>query len=574
MATITNARTATIKDLFNESAEVIRVPSGVQRQYSWEEEAETFYQDVVRFSKEAKDSDHYFMGSILTVWSPGRPDRDLIDGQQRLTTATILLAAIRDALWLLPSQNARTSASEVQRDFIAYSLDDTDDKKYFLQLTQFDMEFFRSHIQEWDPETGQSPGVKDIKAPSNRAILDAKKRFADNIAKAINGLETDEAKRVWLLQLRRVLVRQLQFVEVTTSSEDDANDVFETINDRGLKLSPLDLLRNFLLTDASAEEKKRINASWSSILEKARDATELEQLLRHYWVSIHGDVKARGLYKEVKRNLTKAFDAKSTNAKRFTGELESAANVYFDLRRSEVSDPSLRSALTEISSLGAQPLYPVLLSAFNPSDEGALAPLAEALISYYIRWSVIGRRESTLLETTMFDLAQKFRNGLSIVTAIKELQHSAGTDESFEAAFKTASVARQGWRRHVLVRLEVAIRESLRKNELVVNTSKTVHVEHIYPQNPDDLYRLKKDHAEWVNRLGNLTLLHQRLNTSIKNSPFPIKWEKAYKSTEILLTKCTNIEGLWDAPNEAWRPAGIAERQIELSKFAAVAWPL
>ncbi|MEU7905855.1 DUF262 domain-containing HNH endonuclease family protein [Actinoplanes sp. NPDC049118] len=573
MATITAAAPKTIKDLFNESAEVVRVPTEVQRQYSWDEETETFWQDLRRFEAQASETDQYFVGSILTVWRPGSRFRLLLDGQQRLTTSTILLSSIRDALWRLESQNARTLASEVQRDFIAYAMDEGDEKKYFLQLTDFDKEFFRAHIQDWDPESGKSPGVKDVAAPSHKLILSAKRRFDAAIQKVLGDLSDEQQKRRWLQRLRRVLVRHIQFVEITTASEEDANEVFETINDRGLKLSPLDLLRNFLLRRAADYDRSEINDSWRFVLERAVDASDLEQFLRHYWVSRYGDVRARGLYKEIKYVLGRKFDNSELTPKAFALDLEGAANVYFDLRKQEVDDQEFRAVLGEIRELDAKPLYPVLLASVETLGESQSLPLARALVSYYVRWSVVGRKESTLLETVMYTLAIKIRGGLAISEAIAELRAQAGTDESFIEAFASVSIARSGWRHHVLVRLEDTLRRKTGKDELIVKPGNSVHVEHIYPQRPPQEYRLEQ-HEELVNRLGNLTLLHRRLNTSVKNSIFPKKAEKAYLATQLLLTTDTGISGLWDEEKSQWRKDGIEARQKQLASLAVETWPL
>lgn len=576
MATITGASVKAIKDLFNEAAEIVRVPTVVQRQYSWDEEAETFYQDLIRFQADATEADHYFVGSILTVWQSGWGYRLLLDGQQRLATSTILLSAIRDALWALKSQTARTAASTLQRDYIAYALDEHDPKKYFLELTDYDKEFFRSHIQDWDPETGLSPSIKAVVGPSNKLILAVKKRFKALIDADLAKLPGDNEKRTWLLAIRKALVRQIQFVEVTTATEEDANEVFETINDRGLKLSPLDLLRNFLFESAKEHDREQIDDSWKVVWERARDATELEQFIRHYWTSRYGDVRARGLYKELKRVLGADFEKNKNTPKKFADDLEKAGNVYFDLRRQDVSDQSLKAALTEIAELGAQALYPVLLSAYEKHDETAVAPLAEALVSYYVRWSVISRKESTLLESTMFGLALKLHEGQSIGDAIKVLRDSAEQDAAFLEAFKNASVAKATWRRHVLIRLEDAMRRTEGKTELTVKPAKKVNVDHIYPQKPEDQYRLKQpsEHDEYVNRIGNLTLLDRTLNIKARNSTYPVKKDKAYSATEILLTLRTDMDGLWDWTDDRWKPQGIVNRQAELAEFALAAWPL
>lgn len=103
-------------DLLGEPAEEVRVPSEVQRQFSWgSEEVATYWEDLLRFHDSSQSSDQYFVGPILTVWQEAWNYKLLLDGQQRLTTTTILLSVLRDAPWQLGYEDARVAARDIHR---------------------------------------------------------------------------------------------------------------------------------------------------------------------------------------------------------------------------------------------------------------------------------------------------------------------------------------------------------------------------------------------------------------------------------------------------------------------------
>lgn len=144
----------------------------------------------------------------------------------------------------------------------------------------------------------------------------------------------------------------------------------------------------------------------------------------------------------------------------------------------------------------------------------------------------------------------------------KSIRDAAPADDHFKAAFATAIISKSRVQRYLLKKLEGARRAT---EELEVSTPTKVHVEHIYPQTPEDGKRWT-DHHRWVDRIGNLTLLCKRLNTKIKNAEFSKKKPDLAKS-EIMLTQ--------DAASEAdWTPDIVANRQAKFSEAAVTIWSM
>ncbi|MEU6878526.1 DUF262 domain-containing protein [Streptomyces sp. NPDC046712] len=580
MAIIKHAARQTLGQLIGANNPPVEVPDDSQRQYAWgKREVDTYWDDIQKFMRArrtgTKASSEYFIGPIVTITDDKITSRSLLDGQQRLTTSTILIAAIRDTLGTMASTEARVMANNIQRDYIARKDGRHSQPQYFLTLSLFDRDFFKDFIQDWNEATGKVAQTELPSRPSHKLVQDAYSLFEGHIASALAPLISDDERIDWLEELRDCLVKGLVFVEVQTPTSSDANEVFETINSRGKDLSTVDLVRNFLMEKSRGDdEKARVNSAWRSLLDGFERREDIEKFLRHFWVAGHGDVRSHSLYTTIRRELTERFDKELPRyeVRTFAAELQNASGRYIELITSGTGLEALDSLLDEFKSLGADAAYPLLLAVSRKYDYSELVRITQALISYYVRWTVVGRRESTLLEEKLFDLAKQVSSGLSLSDALQQIINWTPDDAAFQADFEQAPIPRSTQARYLLTAIERHLRQRDGVDDVVVAGASTVHVEHIYPQAPEADYRLG-DHGAWVNRLGNQTLLHGRKNRIASNKAYPEKVE-AYASSSFLITQGTGINRLWDADQDAWRTQGIEERQIDLAKIAIEVWPI
>jgi hypothetical protein len=546
----------TIGTLLATTSPRIEVPDW-QRSYSWtSEETESFWQDLVAFSGRYPDDNingqEYFLGSIVLV--TGGPTNVLLDGQQRLATATILLSVLRDAR----RQYSGDAATRLQNKYISDLDDATNTTTYVLTLNVYDRDFFRSEIQD-EP---QDPPVRPTrKLKSHGLIRKAREYFAERVAEAGKALDGGEQAFKWNLRVSRVLCDHMSVVAVSSTDEDNAAEVFETLNDRGIGLSTPDLLRNLLLRRAPDDTtRERIVAAWLTVL-AINDEASVDEFLRHYWVSQRGDVKARKLYREIKDTI----ETEDVESLALSLDLAETAPLYRDIVRGREEDPELRRLLEATRALGAKALYPAMLSGYaaaEDDEEGreTLRRLASALVTMFVRYNVIGGRETTVMETTVYELAAKLRKTKDFDAAIAALRGLAPDADDFVGRFQRASVSRVTTARYLLREIEHAKR---RTQEVAVEGTDRVHVEHIYPQTPSG--QKWPNHSAVINRLGNLTLLGKRMNTSIKNADFAKKQKDGYSGSDILLTKELLALDKWDS-------ASVDERQRELSKWAFEIW--
>ena len=549
-----DATRQTIGALLSTTSPKIEVPEW-QRSYSWTTtQVETFWQDLIAFSDQYPDKtitgQEYFLGSIVLV--TGGPMNLLLDGQQRLATSTILLSVLRDARRL----HKADSATRLQNKYISDFDDQSNTTTHVLTLNRYDRDFFRGEIQD---EPAKPPKRPKAELKSHGLIRKAREYFTARVEECYKELGGGEAAFQWNIRIAQVLCDHMSVVSVTSTDDDNAAAVFETLNDRGIGLSTPDLLRNLLLRRADdPDQRERIVAAWKAILD-IDDEASVDDFLRHYWVDHRGDVKSRKLYREIKvKVLEEGIDSLELSL-----DLAENAPLYADIVRVREDDEDMRQLLVGLRALAAKSVYPALLSGYAASGDGdkaTLRGLAHALTCLFVRYNVIGGRDTTVMETTIYEVASKLRTDAEFDAAVQALAALAPEAQEFVARFARASVGRVTTARYLLREIEHAKRAT---QEVAVAGTNRVHVEHIYPQTPAS--EKWPNHPAVINRLGNLTLLGMRFNTSVKNADFATKKAKAYASSDILMTR-----ELVD--RESWNADAIAERQVELSTWALGIW--
>ncbi|MFJ9133390.1 DUF262 domain-containing protein [Streptomyces sp. NPDC102256] len=579
MAIIKQAARQTLGQLIGANNPIVTVPDDSQRQYSWtKKEVDVYWADIEKF-KDGRDSgkesaSEYFIGPVVTITAEKVLGRSLLDGQQRLTTSTILLAVIRDILWQTNAPEAKLSANNIQRDYIARKSGRKDPMEYFLVLSLFDRDFFRGYIQQWSELTGECLRIEAATRPSHSLIEDAYSNLHGKVISRLQAHVDDEDRLDYLDSLRECLINGLVFVEIQTPTSSDANEVFETINSRGKDLSTVDLVRNFLMEKSTGDdEKERVNNAWRSLLDDFDRREDIEKFLRHFWVSKHGDVKSHSLYTTIRKDLTGHFDRRpqTYGVGAFSAELENAAARYAELITRNTGSVEFDASLGEIKALNADALYPLLLSASEHSKYCEMQELIDASISYYVRWTVVGRRESTLLEENLFSVAKELSKGAALSGVLKKVIAWIPDDEAFVTDFREASIPKQSQSRYLLAKIEQFMRQEAGIHEEVVLGDGKVHVDSVYPQKPDSGLQVE-DHDAWVNRLGNLTLLAGKKNQAVSSRAYPEK-AAVYSGSSLLVSSKTQIDALWDSLASRWRTDGIVERQARLAQIALDVWP-
>ncbi|MEM7327741.1 MAG: DUF262 domain-containing protein [Pseudomonadota bacterium] len=246
-----------------------------QRDFSWDsEQIQQLWKDVNRTIDERTNT--YFMGSIVLKLDQQRSRFEVIDGQQRLTTISLLLCALRDCA---RDNDHEAAADQLQRDFIARSEFDSDLPQAKLTLNQTNRHFYEENLilsadREFLLEARKDVGVR----VTNRLIAKAFSYFRSEVDRLLE--RRTIAIGTYIREVINALNNVLQVIEIVVENDYDAYVLFETLNDRGLELSVADLLKNYLFRTAE-DRVDDAQENWT-LMASNLVGIETKRFLRHY----------------------------------------------------------------------------------------------------------------------------------------------------------------------------------------------------------------------------------------------------------------------------------------------------
>jgi hypothetical protein len=531
-----------------------------QRPYSWkEEQVVEFWTDLrAAFGKKIPE---YFLGTIVLSQQGNVGRETIIDGQQRLATTLMVLAAIRNEY---EQRGDGRRAAIVQNTYISVTELKSGEQVARLRLSSEDDPYFRKLVIE------------------NDRTVDASRKSHERIMAALTVLEsklrqlTTDAGAEWterLVNMVEFLRAQVQTIVLEVPTEADAFLIFETLNDRGADLTIADLLKNYLFGRAGTQIDTVRNGWLEAVgaLEIAAENATFTMFLKHYWSSRKGIVRERELYKNIRENV-----ATETQAVEFIQQLQSAARLYAALLNSDHEHWSMlgteaKENVESFLRLELEQVRPLMLAAMQHFSAAELKKLLRALTSWGVRGLIVGGIGGGTYEKAYCDAAVKIRSGAlkSTDDVFGDLSKLVPTDEEFEAEFAVARVPKPNLARYYLIALENSAKGE-KEPELVPNANEDqVNLEHILPKNATDTdwgkaFKLD-ERADWVFRVGNLSLLQKGPNGRIGNKAFSVK-KPILGASSFVLTKEAGAAA-------DWTPQAIQKRQERLAKLALGVWP-
>jgi hypothetical protein len=542
----------TLGQILSSTSPPIRVPD-YQRDFSWKDEQVTdFWSDLTTFGgndPHAKlTGKEYFLGAAVLV--NNGTYHLLLDGQQRLATSTILLAALRDKI----NEYKADAAQQIQDQYIAFEDHLTSERVFKIELNLFDRTFFRSYIQCF-PRLSETKPEKN----SHQLICRAYAYFLERIVEGWENAGGGKKGFEWAAHITQTLREHMVLVTVTSNNERSASAIFATLNDRGIGLSTVDLIRTYVLQNAPETHREEILQCWDKMFNACGTSIGAESLIRMSWVARNGDVKARALYRIVSDALPETISTLD-----YSRRLSGDALFYRQYRDGDTEDSELEEYWKAFRTLNFNAGFPVLLAAKGKFTAEEQKNITQALIALTVRHNVVCNLDRAKLESVAYSTAKKISDGATYQAALGSLQAVSPPREQFEQSFaKLAfSKAEHGVARFILRNIEARASAT---GEVSVAGPERVHIEHIYPQSPIEGQRWP-EHERYVVRLGNLTLLGRRLNEQIKNSEFSVKKEKGYQNTRLAITEAL-------LRHETWSPDTVDARQTELCHAAEDIWP-
>jgi hypothetical protein len=537
----------------------LRVPAN-QREYAWtDREVTDLFQD---YALAINDDKPYFLGTIVTI-PRDENTLEVVDGQQRLATTAILLAAIRDY------------AREIDDEFIVKSIDtefisgiDRVKRTHFPKLTlnHDDNELFAQVIT--NPEDGPEPTAQRA---SHARLLMACAEAKTQVKKAVSIYDQREHGDV--------LNRWVSFIEhkakailLRVPSDADAFKMFETLNDRGLRTSQADLIKNYLFA-RSSERIEEVQARWSYMrgaLESATDDPEITMtFLRNALITQRGYLRKADVYEAVQAIVKSEQAAVSLAATLENLSTAYVATYNLDHERWNGYPDAGRRAIEALNLLDIKPMRPLMLAIAATMDPKEGAPSLRFLISLGVRLMIASSTRTSSVELPLAEAAKRVFDG-EIVTVAQLRDRLAGItpgDEEFVEALATARVSNARLARYYLRSMEMAAKDEKEPWFVLHEDREIINLEHVLPKKPEDNWPefSEEDLRRLVTRLGNQALMRHGDNSDAKSADFATK-KPLYAASPYLLTKM-----LADVDN--WTEQTINERQERLAELAPKTWP-
>lgn len=547
-----------------------------QRSYSWRTQEDlrissaTSQAQVVEFWTDLRASysnkSAYFLGTVVLAPDPDGSGRKLvIDGQQRLATASLLLAAIRDRFKKSGEQN---SAQSVQHEYLAQFDRQAKSERPKLVLNTDDRDYYTRRVI-------QSEEGLEAKNSSQKLIEDASTFLAQQVFDFAG--QFGSAWEAKLNDFIEWLDDQVQVISISVSDEGDAFTIFETLNDRGADLTIADLLKNYLFKHGG-NRVDEVRDSWTVTLSNLTSGDSpgnaaFGTFARHLLSSREGLVRQRDVYARMKRNVTNVDQAVA-----FAQELRDSSEVYRAL-----ADPDsdywagfpdsqrVTATVAALSDLKIERYRPMVLAALDSFPPKEAQRFLHSLLNWSIRMLCVGGLGGGVSEAAFCDAAKEIRAGAVKTTSdllgLARLEALVPTDAVFKAAFAEWSPPTT-LSRYLLRALELRARGEA-EPELIVNPNvDEVNLEHILPKNSTrgEWPQFTQDEARlFVGRLGNHCLLQKGPNGRLGNKAWSIKKPVLLRSS-LLLTSEVGSAG-------DWTKDAIIERQTHLADMALTVWP-
>ncbi|NMM06956.1 DUF262 domain-containing HNH endonuclease family protein [Polaromonas sp.] len=528
-----------------------------QRSYAWEREhIEALLNDVSEAIKNKEKE--YFLGSLV-VTGPVDHRYEVVDGQQRLTTVSLVIAAIKD---IFVRDNDMEVVMSVRNDYLSSTDRKTKEKEPKLVLNEVDNELFQELIES-------IPKVENTRfaRQSHKRLLDAASiifAYFEELCKKSKDAEAD--LHDWLDYLES----NLKVIMVTAPDDSNAFIIFETLNDRGLELAISDLLKNYLFhrSGDKIEETKNRWLSMVAVLESASDDPLVVPFLRHFAMSKYGLVREKELFGLIKKKVTT-----KKLALQFSTDLRDNSKTYSALINTDHDfwggyDSKVRDCAGALNLLGMVQIRPLLLAILAHFEPKQVKLAFEKLEAVAVRFLIVGGTGGGSLERIYSETAkavseEKLTTASGVVRAFSTLP----TDSAFQLAFIITTVSKQSLARYYLRKLE-EFGAMPADGELVPNKDTgRVNLEHILPLSLGEEWSKNwsaDDARAYQRRLGNLAIMSAKINSSLGNEPFETK-KSAYKKSSFHFTNTLSASKRWDK-------AAIDSRQIEMAKLAIKVW--
>lgn len=550
-----------------------------QRPYSWDEEhCEQLWDDILAIAQ--RPGGTHFTGSVVSVQQgtftlSGTTPVLIIDGQQRITTLSLLLVAL-----------ARYAREHPEAQ-LAYSYDEIIGRGFLVDRYKSGDDHYRLTLSQGDRETLRSI-VDNLEDPTATVRQDSP-RLVDNLAFFERRLEQlSDPSSVWRG------IQRLQIVSITLDQgRDNPQLIFESMNSTGKGLSSADLIRNFVLMSQSLQDQEALYRNHWRKIEEALGPDSYDSVFDNFvrnWLTVlyaPEPLTKREVYPLFKRHVFDNGYDRDGRIRELLQEMERFAGYYAKIEGGECGDAALATRLASLAKLEVTAANPLLLSFFDDYESGAFG--VEAL------YALLGTLESYLLRRAACNCASTGLNKFfpSVIARLNKVQEEGGDYlEAFQAMLLNEAGTARRFPSDAEFAEQLAARDLYHSRRCLYLLSKlensyypkaprdfgdgTFTIEHIMPQNAlaSEEWRAmlgegcEEVHDRLLHTLGNLTIT--AFNSELSDASFEQKKARAvggFDVTYIHISSALKGTDTWGEPEITERGRGLAQRAVEV-------WPL
>jgi len=535
-----------------------------QRDYAWSvEQWEDLWEDLTL----TESGDQHYMG-YLVFQSDDEKEFSVIDGQQRLTTVSLIIIA---SLYILKGmiaqgidqENNQQRLEQFRNNFIGFTDSVSLATKAKLTLNRNNDDFYKNFICPLQilPLRGLTK--------SQRNLANAVKYFQSRIEDTIN---MDDGAS--LAQFVENLLDKLLFTTISVSSDLNAYRVFETLNARGVQLSVPDLLKNFLFSLIDQQEKinnlelKRLEDQWDFIV-KQLGTIDFTKYVTAHWNSYHSASSRGQLFKRIKSEVNNR-----EGAFQYLQSLQESVDVYAALHNADdelwITEEyrNARKSVRLLNLFNIKQPFSMLISAYKKLSADRFCRLLKSIETVSVRYNVIGGKQANVQEKIYNNIAIKLHNS--------ELQNNNAINNALKDTYPNDEDFKEDFRIKSMRTLQTAkkARYLLSEIEISVDSGNTIDpslltLEHILPENPNGEWIAsfgQNDYNEHIDRLGNMTLVSKELNQELKRKSFDEKKVILQTSNLKITEKIQEFT--------RWNSESVNARQNWMASFAVERWKI
>lgn len=536
---------------------------GYQRPYAWTAvETGILFDDLYDFFQK-ESVDDYFLGSIVLIKEEDKPYAEVIDGQQRLTTLSILFSAMGNAFVTEKYKNLCKKYLQEEGNELE---EIPAQPRIFLRA--WDQDFFNKYIQNVQLKDLMSKDPMTLKTESQRHILINCKVLSDKIADAFS--EDEE-----LLKFCKFLLNRCFLVAVSTSNQESAFRVFSVMNSRGLDLLPTDIIKSKTIGRLPIDKQDEYTDKWEK-MENSIGRDGFNEVFTHTRTIFSKERPRTNLLKEFEEYVMSTTEPRvliDSYLIPYTTAYEQLKNCTFSSTKNADEINDFLYWLNKTNNYDWMP--PAIKFLADHIDD-----------SDYILWFIrkLERLASYLLVTSQdvnhrmdrykWILVEMDSNPhSSLANPLKSIELTKWEKQKFADALAGEIYPMTAQRRNYIIqRLDSFVSDGAASYN-----SKVFTIEHVLPQHPakdSEWMKLWPDEQEqkyWLNRIANLVPLTRRHNSEAQNFDFPTKKIKYFKSKSgtSSYTLTTQVIGI-----DSWTPEIVKERQKNIEKVFADKWEL